>query len=286
MIIIWSWLAGPYGEASWRVAGARHAGDRVICRDWPASASHLGQLEELAAQARTTGEVMILLHRQHGYSPAERQQLQQMRSDGYGAVRCFQFGEGSGPIYLTNNPRGLLGTHGTFSARVAYTGDTLLSVTAVADETARTLKAAHFSAIWQRFQHAWRALVFELREDLLQALVSTDTPGVVAPGAFYQWLRQDARRVLLLRLLSLAGRLRVGSALHRELLQQEAETERSLLFPEEGCASFGPAAVEARAQLAQLITKDLMATGNEVTLRQIRESFTNLLDTLPGPTYV
>lgn len=288
MIIVWSWHAGIYGETEWALASTRYAEDRVVCRDWSAGHQAFDQLSRLARERRSNGDVMIFLHRQHGYHQDSIRGLQLARGSAGGFVRCFLFGEGSAPIYLTNDPRGLLGTSGTFSARVAYPGMEPLAMTSIADAERRELKAAHFDHIWQLYQYALRAHIFELREDLFSAIAGSNLEAEWAPGAFYEWLRRPENRPLLLRLLSFTGRLRKGTTLSRELRDLELQTGRSLLFgdcSQQLTTNYGEAAALPYRQLADLIQRHLLAKGACVRMRDLRDAFGALLAAIPEPTY-
>lgn len=128
IIIVWSWKAAGIGEGIWQVAGSANANDLVVCRDWPISQE--GDTQNLAVLIRQylqqDGEVMLFLHRYHGYSQEHLKQIIHQVPEGQQErLRCFLFGEGADAIYLTSDAKGLLGTSGTFSAQLNLDGQPL-----------------------------------------------------------------------------------------------------------------------------------------------------------------
>jgi len=288
MIIVWSWKSGGLGEGDWQVAGSRHANDQVLCRDWPVKVVPLQELIDLANSHRQGGDVMIFLHRQHGYHQEHIEQLSQAAGDQLGSVRSYLFGEGSNVIYLTRDPRGLLGTTGTFSAQVCYDEQPSTYINAIADEERRELSPSHFSYVWDRYHHALRARIFELREDVLHELAPILPRTVLEPGEGYQFLSKPEHRHVLLRLLSFINRIRAGSDLAQELRQEERLIGRALSFDDCGVQleqAYGPSVAEVYQELAGFIRKKLLAKSSGVDMEELRRLFDELLRQIPGAIY-
>jgi hypothetical protein len=290
IIIVWSWKAAGTGEGVWEVAGSTNTKDLVVCRDWPALPD--GDTQQLAALIRQyiqqDGEVMLFLHRHHGYYPEHLKQLiYQVSEDQQERLRCFLFGEGSDAIYLTNDPRGLLGTSGTFSAQL-NTGGHSLEVSAIADAESRLLKSAHFNYIWDIYQRSLRRRIFELKEDLFTCLGQYLPQLTYAPGELYTLLSRPENKMLLLRLLSFVGRIRKGSEIAKEIRTFERNNNRTLTFDDCGIqleTSYGAPAAEQYALLAAYVLRHVLAKGSLVSLLEFRERFDDLLVQLSGLTY-
>ncbi|MEM1216127.1 MAG: hypothetical protein AAGJ82_10600, partial [Bacteroidota bacterium] len=234
MIIVWSWERSGMGEGTWTTEGNTANKDGLIAVDWLASTSNMARLQLRATQELEQGhEVLLFLHRQHGYQQdhiAELVQKTDIREAGT-SFKCFLFGEGADPIYLTQSPRGLLGTAGTLSANVIFE-DEMLAITSIADFNTRELKAAHYNYVWQTYTSAFEQRIFQLKADLLQAVFTSSGKAVFGPGEVYNLLRQAEQRELLLRLLSFTGRIRKDSDLAREIRIFERNSNKSLTFDE------------------------------------------------------
>ncbi len=290
IIIVWSWKAAGTGEGVWEIAGSANVKDLVVCRDWPVLPN--GDIQQLTAlvrqYAQQEGEVMLFLHRHHGYYPEHlKQLLYQVSEDQQERLRCFLFGEGSDAIYLTNDPRGLLGTSGTFSARLNTVGRSL-EVSAIADAERRLLKSAHFNYVWDTYQLSLRRRIFELKEDIFDCLGQHLPQLTFAPGELYTLLSRPENRMLLLRLLSFVGRIRKGSEIAKEIRTFERNNNRTLTFDDCGIqleTSFGAPAAEQYALLAAYVLRHVLAKGDAASLPEIRERFADLLEQLSGLTY-
>ncbi len=286
MIILWSWKASALGEGEWQVAGTKYAADRIVCRDWPAGDRNLERLVALSAAYENRGEVMIFMHRHHGYHQQHVETLSAASTSQ--ASNYFLFGEGSDSIYLTHDVRGLLGTSGTFSATVNMGESVQVAVTAVADADRREIKATHFDYVWQLYQYALRTRIFELREDLFSEMHEILPRTVLEPGEFYQYLRNEGHQLILWRLLSFVGRLRKGSGLAQQLRQAERQNGRNLSFDDCGIRlqmAYGPTAADAYTDLSINIRQNLLAKGASVNLLDLRSQFDVLLEQIPGTTY-
>ena len=291
MIIVWAWAwaSQGLGLGNWQIAGINHKNDLVVCLDLRATPAGMLELQAYLEQyTRHEGTVVLLLHRHHGYHQDHVKALLalQLPAD-HGNFQCFLFDEGTDAVYLTANPRGLLGTAGTFSARVNFAGQQL-DISAVADADRKELKPAHFNYVWQLYQLALRRRIFELREDLLSYLGQFLPRTGFAPGELYTLLSQPQDRLLLLRLLSFVGRIRKHSDLAREIRTFERNNNRTLTFEDCGIqleAAYGPLAAEQHAGLVAFLQKHLLATGEAVHVVELRERFDGLLLQIPGPTY-
>jgi Flp pilus assembly pilin Flp len=288
MIIVWSWCSSGLGEGIWHTT-ANNSKDQLICKDILASKDAMTFLEEtMKEQERAGNELMIFLHRQHGYHQEHLQALTEKATPTFNnRFKCFLFGEGADVIYLTNHPRGLLGTSGTFEAQALFSNESI-ALSAVADAQRKVLHASHFNYVWNSYQLALQRLVFELKEDLLSTLGEYLTAEQFPPGAIYQILSEPVHRLLLLRLLSFNGRIRKGSGLAREIRTFERNNTRTLSFDNSRVqlkAAYGAAAVEYYTVLVGYISQHLLASGEAVSLLDLRKKFDELLDLLPGRTY-
>lgn len=291
IIIVWSWNQGGLTTDGtyWTVRGTGHERDRVLCLDRLASATAEVDLGQRVAQHLSDdGEVYLFLHRRHGYTPDTIERIR-ATVDRPQQLRCFLFGEGGDPIYLARDFRGLLGTTGTFSAwlrRDEYPEGYRLS--AVADAAARLLLPAHFDHVWRLYRQAFRARIFELREDLFEQVSGVLPEALTTPGSWYQQLNAAPDQTLLLRLLSLAGRLRKGSRPEQLLRQREEEHGRNYAFDDFGPQLTSVYGIEGHAryeQLVNLVKNDVLASGQPLSPRRLRDAFDALLAVMPGATY-
>ena len=289
IVVVWSWNRSGLGEGKWHVAGSNHVEDRVICLDRMASPAALDTLTEvLTDYSRDGGEVMLFLHRYHGYYQDHLKTLIHLPLDEtHGQIQCFLFGEGADEIYLTSNTRGLLGTSGTFTANMIFEGQQV-ETSAIASNGRRELKSSHFNYVWQTYRQALRRRIYELKEDVLATLAQALPETIFAPGEVYQVLNQPENRVLLLRLLSFVGRIRKHSDLAREIRTFERNSNRTLTFDDCGIqleTTHGQAAAEQHAVLAAYILRNVLAKGGEVLVLELREKFEELLLQISGLTY-
>lgn len=291
MIIVWSWSSG--GETKdgevWAVAGSRQASDRVVCIDHKASQAAETRLAELVEAYSAVGDIFIFLHRRHGYNQDHINRLSKINRPADRLFYCFLFGEGGDLLYLTKDPRGLLGISGTFTASRAMTqSDDELPLSAIADAQSHLLKPEHFNYIWNRYLFAFKARIFELKEDFFTALAPLLGQQGCAAGELYAFLSKPEQRLLLLRLLSFSGRLQKGSRLDEELKMLSAREARVLHF-DDGCPQlatiYGVEAGEYYEQVSNAIKKNVLAKGEEVKLNDLRYQFDQLLEAIPGATY-
>jgi len=289
MVIVWAWASQGLGVGNWQIASVNHKEDLVVCLDLLATTASILELQaHLEQYTRQGGTVVLLLHRHHGYHQDHVKTLLalQLPAD-HGSFQCFLFGEGADAVYLTTNPRGLLGTAGTFSARVNFGGQQL-DVSAVADADRKELKPAHFNYVWQLYQLALRRRIFELREDLFSYLGQFLPRPNFAPGELYTLLSRPQDRLLLLRLLSFVGRIRKHSDLAREIRIFERNNNNILTFEDCGIqleAAYGPLAAEQHNALVTFLRQNLLASGEAVHVVDLRKRFDGLLLQIPGPTY-
>jgi hypothetical protein len=290
IIVIWSWNSAGIGEDTWHVANSPNTHDQLIGRDWPARTDDDTQrLQELVQEhTRPGGDLMVFLHRHHGYHQAHVKTLLRLAPAAEdGRLQVFLFGEGSDAIYLTSNPRGLLGTAGTFSARVQAEGR-VLDLTSIADIEQRTLKADHFDHVWELYQLALRRRIYELKEDLFNCLGQYLPQQSFAPGEIYAILNRAEHRELFLRLLSFVGRIRQGSTLAEEIRIFERNTNRTFTFDDCGIqveTSYGVSVAEQYALLTAYVLRHVLTKGEPVSLIELRERFMALLLRIPGLTY-
>ncbi len=233
--------------------------------------------------------VFVFLHRRHGYTNQQFQQLTTLNQpDRSGQIRCFLFGDGADPIYLSKGPRGLLGTSGTFTAMSGGSDVAPQFTSSVQDESKQIIKAIHFEYVWQIYQHAFRAAFFELREDFFRAFDALTHQPEIDSAELYNWLRQPGQRSIFLRLLSFIGRIRRKSSLEKELRALEAADNRQYVFSDLGVdlqTIYGESTARAYQTARQMLGSQVLAGGGKVQFAELRRTFDRLLEHLPEPTY-
>lgn len=290
IIIVWSWGSGGQTAdgAVWPVLGSRQGSDRVVCIDEKVGACLGDRLKSTVSNYGERGDVFVFMHRRHGYHQDHINELTASFRGHKGLKCCFLFGEGGDAIYLTRDPRGLLGVSGTFSAHKSLEAAGELSLSAIADAEKQLLKPEHFNYVWSRYLFAFKERIFELKEDFFSAIGPLLSQPGCAAGEMYAFLSQPAQRLLLLRLLSFVGRLTKGSRPEEELKMLAAEEGRSLHF-DDGCAQlaslYGEAVGAAYLRLCLTIKQDVLAKGNVLEFKVLRDQFDVLLDAMPGATY-
>ncbi len=168
MIIVWWWNYGGL-EANfdeWSVSGSSNQ-DCVVRIDQKFSPKAKSIIVNNAINHLDDSEVFIFLHRNHGYNgQAIEDILSEIKTQHPEAnnVRCFLFGEGNGSLYIASNPRGLLGTKGTFNGQ--RVNGTTQWIDSRVDPEKTLLKKDHFDFVWNAYTKAFKAKVFELKEDI------------------------------------------------------------------------------------------------------------------------
>lgn len=281
ILVVWSWRRSGIGEGIWNVAGADHLNDQVICWDKKAGSENFIELKQMVASyIKNKEQVMIFLHRSHGYTRDHIKELQQLALLSTAAfLKCFLFGEGAESIYLTNDSRGLLGTAGTFSARVNQKGQSL-DLSSIADADRKELKPAHFNYVWELYKFSLQKQIFELKEDILEYLYAQKTTETFEPGELYTILNKAQNRLLMLRMLSFVGRIRKDSNLAKEIRTFERNTNRTFTFND--CkayleSSYGPSSANDYELLADFMLKNILSKGRVVELVDLRSRFDALL---------
>lgn len=295
MIIIWDWKYGglevPFDE--WGLKSTKYSDDKVIRLDLRWSPQALKQLRELVEANIPNGQVYLFLHRNHGYNYKTIDQiLSDLKEfpDATQRLRCFLFGEGNDYLYIAKQPRGLLGTKGTFSARMSYKAGNSNSqlISAVADKERKLLKKEHFDNIWKFYTNTFKAKIFELKEDLFANLLNFRQQNPPEPQALYNYIKQNENRLLFLRLLSFTGKVRKGSDLELALKKYENESKKSYLFDD--ChvnlkIIYGEEESALYKQLVLAINQGLLGQDDYTDLIQLRDQFDSLLAALPESTY-
>lgn len=281
ILVVWSWRRSGIGEGIWNVAGTNHANDQVICWDKKAGSDNFVELKQMAVSYIKNGEqLMVFLHRSHGYTQDHVKELVQLTlASSPSFLKCFLFGEGAEGIYLATDPRGLLGTSGTFSAKVNHKGQSL-NLSSIADIERKKLKPSHFNYVWELYEFSLRKQIFELKEDLLESLFTQKTTDVFEPGELYIFLNKVQNRLLMLRVLSFVGRIRKNSNLAKEIRTFERNTNRTFTFND--CkayleSSYGSLLANDYELLADFILKNILSTGDIVDLVDLRSRFDALL---------
>ena len=296
MIIVWSWTQAhadhPFDE--WYTNSTQHPLDRVIRLNERTSPKEQAVLFEVIRAYLPNSDVFVFLHRSHGYNS---QNIDEILTDfspilhNGQELKCFLFGEGNDFIYLAKNPRGLLGTKGSFSARFQQDGEEEVSPTdvdAIADLEQKLIKKEHFDAVWKYYGSAFKSKILELREILLSELLPSHYPNGKDRPSNYERIRQPEQRLLFLRLLSFVGKLRKGSDLEEELKKFEFIHKKSYLFDD--CnAHFKGFNAEGQnkhyQELSNEIKNSILSQRKVTDLIAMRKHFNALLDVMPEASF-
>ncbi len=292
MLIVWWWKYGGLEKAwdEWTVAGYPE-GHKLIRIDELRSSSGTDLLRSCVKDHLPDSDVYVFLHRNHGYNQQAIEELLSGLNDHQEHVaqlKCFLFGEGNDDIYIAKNPRGLLGTKGTFCGNVNANNGQNTRVDAVANPLENQLKREHFDFVWRVYSHAFKSKVFELKEDLLATFAEYLTQDSIPPGELYRYLRGPENRLLFLRLLSFIGRMRKGSDLERELILWESKEKRSLLFDDFNTnlkATYGAIEGDIYRDLVEAIKTHIFSAQGIPDLPAIRGKFDELLNVMSEATY-
>lgn len=290
MIIVWWWNYGGLEGISdeWSVSQG-NPDDCIIRIDQRYGNDALTIISQKAKDFLPGCEVFIFLHRNHGYNGKAIKELLQLINDGssqLSPVKCFLFGEGNGALYISTNPRGLLGTKGTFSAQ--RINGTTQWIDAREDAGSKTIKRAHFNNVWNTYAKAFKAKVFELQEDIFLALSPFLTKQELPANELYQHLRRQEHQLLFLRLLSFTGKLRKGSSQEKLLLEQENLQGRAYDFNDFSTnlgTVYEDRTKDIYNNLVENINQKLFAGVHQYDLAQLRDQFADLLQSMPEEIY-
>ncbi|GJM34066.1 MAG: hypothetical protein DHS20C18_30670 [Saprospiraceae bacterium] len=293
MLIVWWWKYGGLEEAwdEWTVAGYPE-GHKLIRMDEPRSAAGTALIRSCVEDHLENSDVFIFLHRNHGYNQQAIEEILSGLSDHQrhiSQLKCFLFGEGNDDLYIAKQPRALLGTKGTFRANMHLPNHHGNLIDAVANPATHQLKREHFDFVWKVYSHAFKAKVFELKEDLLTAFVDFSNMDLIPSGELYRYIRLPENRLLFLRLLSFTGRMRKGSDLERELIQWESREKRSLFFDDFSTnlkTTYGELEGRIYKNLVEAIKTHIFSVQGEADLPSIRGQFESLLSVMSEATYI
>lgn len=292
MIIVWSWKHGGLTATHDEWSTDSDINDKLIRADIPFTSTAIGLLRQMVEAEGLDRSVYLFLHRRHGYSQKAISQILNSLSDfqqSGGVVRSFLFGEGGDYIYIANNHRGLLGTKGTFSAKLAspyHEKDQLVS--AIVRQEEKLVKSVHFNAVWQHYSYDFKAKIFELREDLFVAFLPFLDEEPLNSSVLYAFLQREENQLLFLRLLSFIGKIRKGTALENTLRSFEQTQKRSFFFDdcqENLKAVYGVQEGRLYEELVMFIKTHLFVHDQTVDLRQLRKQFDVLLRNMPELAY-
>jgi hypothetical protein len=290
MIIVWWWHYGGLEGTSdeWPV-GPDRSGDCIIRIDQRYSENALSIISQKTLEYLPDSEVFVFLHRSHGYSGRAIKALLEIinkNANNLAPVRCFLFGEGNGALYISTNPRGLLGTKGTFSAQ--RINGTTQWIDAREDLESMTIKRDHFNNVWNTYAKAFKAKVFELQEDIFLALSPFLTQQTSPANELYQHLRRREHQLLFLRLLSFTGKLRKGSSQEKLLLEQENLQGRAFDFNDFSTnlgTVYESETFDIYTNLVENINQKLFTGVNHYDLSKLRDGFASLLQSMPEEMY-
>ena len=296
MIIVWSWIPNESGQpfSEWTISGSKNASDKIIALNELADSNPNAFLTTCINDNLSNSNIFLFLHRSHGYTSGHIQQIfldHAAQLDTDQELKCFLFGEGNDFIYLAKNPRGLLGTRGTFSANFQNDGlqiDNSSYLDAVLDYEQQVIKKEHFESVWNYYGNAFKAKILELKESLLSHLLPAHYAAIEQEVGFYEALRKPEHRLLLLRLLSFVGKMRKGSDLEEELKKFEITNKKSYLFDD--CnAHFKGIYGEEERKIYQLLSNEIknsiLSRKQSSDLISMRNHFDALLKVMPEASF-
>lgn len=292
MIVIWSWRYGGMKENTdeWAVEG--NSGDKLVRLDLKMSSEATDILQQKIQSYAQQGDVFVFLHRRHGYNQKNiKAILEQLNVEAYteSTIRCFLFGEGNDKIYIANQSKGLLGTRGSFSAKLENdTMEAAIYINAIANEDQKLLKRKHFDFVWNQYSHNFKAKIFELKEDLFHSLSPFLFLKEIQAGAVYNYIKLNENQLLMLRLLSFIGKVRKGSNLETKLREFEQQHRRSYFFDD--ChinlkITYGEQLAQVYKELCANISSGLLAYEADFSFQTLRNQFDEMLQMMAGSTY-
>ncbi len=276
IIIAWWWSSGGLTDTfdEWKVTDSS---DGLVRMDIPYRSGAFGTLQQILRQ-RAGQNVLLFLHRAHGYTQQSIEEITQLPEvSQLQKFDAFLFGEGSDYLYIANNPRGLLGSKGTFIANFP-SGE---SISAIANETLQTIKKGHFDNVWSYYKNSYRQRVFECSEDLYIALTPLAIQQPIEKGTPYQLLRKPGNELLLLRLVSFVGKMRKGSKPESDLRRYEMLHKRTYNFANLAqylSLNHPPQTLEAYHNLIDTIKAALLSNKEELRLSELRDEFTSFIE--------
>lgn len=278
LFIVWRWKEG---DALWYTAEDR---SHLHC----ISENRLFEEETLEVIARrlhaytTLPQCLIFLHRtRHPHSYVRdlfRFMQKRLNLKETGKLKCILFGYGSDFLYLTKNPKGLLGD-GELGGWVDYQDGRKEEFQVIVDSEKKTVRQEHFDSVWNYYQHEFKKKLYRLERDLFLHFAPFTEPEHSQNGvSLYAHLEKDIQ--LSLRLLSFVG---------EEIEEEEASQYQELLFDdcaENLKAAYGLEASAVYDRLKQSI--DEVFLGNSlhniqphVAIPQVRRQFIRLRSLMP-----
>ncbi len=279
IIVVWWWSSGSLDTAydEWQVS---NSSDSLVRIDTPYSPKALKLLDEVLSGAPTTQEVLVFLHRTHGYNDTAMQQIGQLPgAKRVKILKSFLFGEGSDPVYLANNPRGLLGTKGTFVA----TFSSGKQIDAREKKETKIIKKEHFDHVWNFYANSFKQRIFEFSEDLYLGLTPLTGNDPIEKGAPYELLKKSGNEILLLRLLSFVGKIRNNSKPEMDLRKQEIIDKRTYHFSNlsQNLSNQYPVAVTAAyVDICNTIKSAILSSRQHLDLVTLRNQLSSFLKDL------
>ncbi|MGB3545522.1 MAG: hypothetical protein WBA17_00995 [Saprospiraceae bacterium] len=278
--IVWGWTqAGKYRDGELLSVGSdRREGCELLLLDQRSKDISPKKLAKRVLQ-RDGGELptLILLHRRHGYTPDSAVRLGEKISKKFSGsrVNIHLFGDGEGPLYLSNNRRGLLGTKGALSAQFKHSDGQTEWRTALMEEEGNIVKQAHFNMVWDYYHDYAERLLRDLRDDLLEYFDPGGKMVVLPAGAAYASLRNEEDNAIIARLLSLLGRLKTGSSQEKQLLAAERTNRQSLRFPHSDALAqdLDSATPQGVEELRRYIKHRLLGSKGELDFKELRHLF-------------
>lgn len=177
MIIVWKWLKeiSEVNNGKWSVnrtsTGGGNSQDCIYClRDKMSSKKRETAIHQLIEACEKDAQIYVFLHRSAGYSGNEIRKFLEHSLENkasFKQIKYFLFGEGHDYLYTRISEKGLLATigkeqEGTFGRSKA--GD---PADVVQDWENRLINPLNFDNVWEYYTYYFKARIFDLKEDLL-----------------------------------------------------------------------------------------------------------------------
>ena len=242
-------------------------------------------LEAIADRLRTYStlpQCLIFLHRKrhpNSYVQTLLKFMQEkLKFNNDGSLKCFLFGYGSDYLYLTKNPKGLLGS-GELGGWVEYRDGRKEEYNVIQNLEKRTIWQENYDSVWNYYQHEFKMKLYLLERDLFLHFAPF-TESEYSKNGTSLFTHLEADPPLALRLYSFVG---------ESLDEKRADNYQELLFDdcsENLKAAYGPEASQAYEALRRSI--DRVFLGNcldkvqpQKAIPQVRRQFIQLRSLMP-----
>ena len=185
MVIVWKWedLADPNHCIDEHFPVHSSPDSSIIRINELKSPDAFSRLSSQINESLLHGKVIAFLHREHGYSEEDIEELYQLIPNKSSEVKYFLFGEGEDYLYYAHSEQGMLDDFGGFMDepefefnRPGINGERLTGIerVSVLRENGRTgqpeLRPYYFDKVWEYYQNDFIRKIHSLKLDLLNAL--------------------------------------------------------------------------------------------------------------------